>query len=159
VFRPGVLRRFGWRVIDVPGRDWLRAPAAVLERIEQALRGEQEADDEAFELELASNDVSSTEPEADQVSAAPSVMPASTSASGPADEVRSLSFEQGTSRKFWRVARAGTELTISYGRIGTAGQVTIKTFETVERASRELKKLSEEKLRKGYVEGEDQVLS
>jgi predicted DNA-binding WGR domain protein len=57
------------------------------------------------------------------------------------------------------VARAGTELTISYGRIGTAGQVTIKTFETVERASRELKKLSEEKLRKGYVEGEDQVLS
>lgn len=157
VFRPGVLRRFGWRVIDVPGRDWLGAPETVVERIEQVLRGEQEVDEEVFELALSSHDSSSLEPEVDPASTTPQRTPASINASGPVDEVRNLSFEQGTSRKFWRVTRAGTDLTISYGRIGTVGQVTIKTFETVERASREIKKLAEEKLRKGYVEVVGQV--
>jgi predicted DNA-binding WGR domain protein len=153
-------------VIDVPGRDWLHVPEAVVERIEQALRGEQEADEETFDFDLTSNTPSSPELAVELVSApAPArpvhigASPTSISALGPADEVRSLSFERGTSRKFWRVARAGSELMISYGRVGTAGQVTIKTFESVERASRELKKLTEEKLRKGYVEGEDQALS
>jgi very-short-patch-repair endonuclease len=37
VFRPGVLRAFGWTVIDVPSNAWQKDPAAVLARIEAAL--------------------------------------------------------------------------------------------------------------------------
>ncbi|MYZ44390.1 AAA domain-containing protein [Schauerella aestuarii] len=37
VFRPGVLRAFGWTVIDVPSNAWLKDPDAVLARIEAAL--------------------------------------------------------------------------------------------------------------------------
>ncbi|MDQ2183648.1 AAA domain-containing protein [Alcaligenaceae bacterium A4P071] len=37
VFRPGVLRSFGWTVIDVPSNAWLKDPDAVLARIEAAL--------------------------------------------------------------------------------------------------------------------------
>jgi predicted DNA-binding WGR domain protein len=153
VFRPGVLRRFGWRVLDVPGRDWLRAPGAVIERIELALSGAEEADEEAFELETAALDVS-TAASAPADAPVPAPVPARNDASRVEDEVRSLSFEQGASKKFWRVSRAGADLTISYGRIGTAGQSIIKTFETGERASRELRKLTEEKLQKGYVDKE-----
>ncbi|MET0186710.1 MAG: DNA helicase, partial [Achromobacter sp.] len=37
VFRPGVLRAFGWTVIDVPSNAWLKDPDAVLARIDAAL--------------------------------------------------------------------------------------------------------------------------
>ena len=61
-------------------------------------------------------------------------------------------WEQGTSRKFWRAALAGRELTVTFGRIGSQGQSSLKAFDSEERAQREMDKLVAEKLRKGYVE-------
>ncbi|WP_349656531.1 AAA domain-containing protein [Xanthomonas sp. 10-10] len=159
VFRPGVLRRFGWNVIDVPGRDWLRAPDGVLVRIETALAGENIEED--AELDLALDDMlQASLPIAPTDSAALLPTPTQPATSAPsqppmADALRSLRFEQGSSRKFWRVARNGTELSVSFGRIGTTGQTTLKAFDTVERATREMDKLTAEKLRKGYVEDAD----
>jgi predicted DNA-binding WGR domain protein len=66
--------------------------------------------------------------------------------------MREFTFQQGTSNKFWRIGVSGAELTVAYGRVGTRGQTVIKTFDTPARAERELAKLIDEKLRKGYVE-------
>lgn len=153
VFRPDVLRRFGWRVIDVPGRDWLRAPERVLQRIQAALDGEQD-NEGACDLDL---DAVPAPPliqagDASATIASPQVRPSPAASSGKVDAVRSLRFEQGTSHKFWRVARSGTALSVSFGRIGTQGQTTLKEFESTARATREMDKLVAEKLRKGYVE-------
>ncbi|MFP3458326.1 WGR domain-containing protein, partial [Psychrobacter sp. SIMBA_152] len=53
---------------------------------------------------------------------APAQTEAVAAAGVPTDCVRSLRFEQGTSSKFWRASLRGTELNVTYGRIGSAGQ-------------------------------------
>jgi predicted DNA-binding WGR domain protein len=68
------------------------------------------------------------------------------------DEEHSLTSEQGSSYKFWRVALRGAELTVAYGRIGSAGQQVRKEFESAQKARVEMEKLVAEKLRKGYTE-------
>jgi len=150
VFRPGILRSFGWRVIDVPGRDWLSDPQAVLSRIIAALSGVVEPEDEpmAFDSLPGVLEPGPGEPPPARTSGASEPGPVA-SADATARRFR---FEQGTSRKFWRIALAGAELTVTFGRIGSTGQSNVKTFETVDRAMREMEKLVSEKLRKGYVE-------
>lgn len=142
VFRPGVLRGFGWRVIDVPGRDWLRSPDVVLSRIEAVLKGEDvsEADESSFEALDAALPVAATPP---------SLQPEPADATG--DLVRRrLVFEQGSSRKFWQVAVEGNQLTVTFGRIGSNGQNNVKVYDSAERTRREMDKLVAEKLGKGY---------
>src|SRR5262249_34190285 len=41
VFRPNLLRAFGWNVMRVLSRDWFETAGAVLRNIDAALRGEQ----------------------------------------------------------------------------------------------------------------------
>ncbi len=144
VFRPGVLRSFGWRVLDIPGKDWLDNPGAVLQRIEAMLSsGKDRALDQMVDpIPLARQPVAAAVAEDAQAPAG--------DAAG--EYVRSLHFEQGASRKFWRASLRGTGLTVSYGRIGSSGQSLLKQFETPERAMREMEKLVDEKLRKGYAE-------
>ncbi|OXJ13178.1 AAA domain-containing protein [Burkholderia sp. AU6039] len=146
VFRPGILRGFGWRVLDIPGKDWLDDSAAVLARIEAMLAdGEDRALDQEIELPMSSVQTSAHgSTAAEQATVA--------EAGVTTEWVRSLRFEQGTSSKFWRASVRGTELNVTYGRIGTNGQANLKQFATVERARREMDKLVAEKLRKGYVE-------
>jgi predicted DNA-binding WGR domain protein len=139
VFRPAILRSFGWRVLDVPGQDWLTDADAVVKRIEGALAG---GADPALDVELAALPPP-TRPEAPQPVAA---------TAAPDTHVRSLRFEQGASRKFWTAAVNGSALRVTYGRIGSSGQTLVKEFDSPERAVRELNKLADEKLRKGYVE-------
>ncbi|PHP86152.1 DNA helicase [Burkholderia sp. AU18528] len=146
VFRPDILRGFGWRVLDIPGKDWLDDPAAVLARIEAMLvDGQDRALDQ--EIELPAPAVQAPAPEE-----ATGQKEAVAAAVVPTERVRSLRFEQGASSKFWRASLRGTELNVTYGRIGSTGQANLKQFETVERAQREMDKLVTEKLRKGYVE-------
>jgi predicted DNA-binding WGR domain protein len=147
VFRPAILRSFGWRVLDVPGKDWLADADAVLVRIEAMLA---HGSDPALELELG-DELPGKETQAPLVEAQGTPNPASAGQS-PAANVRSLRFEQGSSRKFWRAEADGGSLRVTYGRIGSAGQSIDKRFESSERALRELHKLADEKLRKGYVE-------
>lgn len=150
VFRPGILRSFGWNVIDVPGRDWLRDPQAVLGRIERALSGAAEHDEDFVDPD---SPLSAATRAQDRQTAADLSHDVGQDAAGsvPA-KVRQFRFEQGTSRKFWRILLAGTELNVTFGRIGSVGQSSLKTFETTERAEREMEKLVSEKLRKGYIE-------
>jgi hypothetical protein len=49
VFRPAILRSFGWQVLDLPGKDWLDDRDAVIARIEKMLA---QGEDPALERQL-----------------------------------------------------------------------------------------------------------
>ena len=66
--------------------------------------------------------------------------------------MRTFEFSDAKSHKFWNVAVDGASFTVTYGKIGTAGQSQTKTFPTPEKAQAEADKLVREKTGKGYVE-------
>jgi predicted DNA-binding WGR domain protein len=59
---------------------------------------------------------------------------------------------EGSSSKFWEVEVAGSELTVRFGRIGTAGQAKTKALASQAAAEKERDALVKEKVGKGYVE-------
>lgn len=63
-----------------------------------------------------------------------------------------LEFHEGTSSKFWQIEVAESNLTVTFGKIGTNGQSQIKTFESPEAAQKEAEKLAATKRKKGYVD-------
>jgi predicted DNA-binding WGR domain protein len=163
VSRPRILQTFGWNVERVLSCDWLHDPEGVLRRLERALKrapGEKdqaaaEADEAvaAAVAEAAASIESETlaqapaEPEsAPRPARDPVPVPA------PADNMRRFEFTEGDSRKFWQIGRTGSDVTVSWGRIGTKGQLQIKQLGDEARAERELQKLIGEKVRKGYIE-------
>ena len=151
VFRPGILRSFGWRVLDIPGKDWLTDANGVLTRIEAMLT---DGEDRALSAEVELLAPRQTPPSALSADVANvDVRAAEAAQTAQTEVVRTLRFEQGGSSKFWCARLRSTELSVSYGRIGSNGQTNLKEFDTPERARREMDKLVAEKLRKGYVEG------
>ncbi|HMN46914.1 MAG TPA: DUF4132 domain-containing protein [Povalibacter sp.] len=65
---------------------------------------------------------------------------------------RTFEFSEGTSNKFWTITLGGCTHTVSYGRIGTAGQALTAEFASEAEAQKSHDKLVAEKLKKGYVE-------
>ena len=59
-------------------------------------------------------------------------------------------FSEGTSNKFWQIELEGTSFTTTFGKIGTAGQSSTKSFDTDAKAESEYNKLIAEKTKKGY---------
>jgi uncharacterized protein (TIGR02996 family) len=57
---------------------------------------------------------------------------------------------ESTSNKFWEIKLSGASFTTTYGKIGTAGQTTLKDFKTEAEAKKEYDKLVAEKTKKGY---------
>ncbi|MBL8826922.1 MAG: WGR domain-containing protein [Planctomycetaceae bacterium] len=70
---------------------------------------------------------------------------------------RRFEFVGGTSAKFWEVHVSGVGVTITFGRIGTEGQVLTKSFATAAAATKYAEKQVSAKLAKGYVECRSQV--
>ncbi|MEN3950512.1 AAA domain-containing protein [Iodidimonas sp. SYSU 1G8] len=140
VFQPTLLRRFGWRVIDIPSSSWLRDPEAVIDQIERALEQVEDTDDDPFDLSIP------------LPAMAPSAPSTKASATLPTEtqDFTELRLQQGRSDKFWKVAVNGPEMTVMYGRTGTKGTTLVKVFDSAERAEREARKLMLEKTRKGY---------
>jgi predicted DNA-binding WGR domain protein len=68
---------------------------------------------------------------------------------------RKLIFMDAKSSKFWNINQSGDSYTVTYGRIGSAGQETTKSFASEALALKEAEKLIKEKLSKGYVEAAD----
>jgi predicted DNA-binding WGR domain protein len=147
VFRPNVLKSFGWRVIDIPSNDWLHNKDAVIEAIEAALvDAVGGVDDDPFGalvLPIAMVKVSPSKTTSSDLAS---------HAEGAAISFDEFEIKQGGSRKFWKIAVSDCELTVVFGRIGTKGSTVTKMFESEARAKREATKLIMEKTQKGYLE-------
>ena len=65
---------------------------------------------------------------------------------------RYFEFTAGTSSKFWEVSQEGSDMTTRYGKIGTNGQSSTKSFDSLEKAAAETAKIIAKKVKEGYVE-------
>jgi DNA ligase 1 len=72
--------------------------------------------------------------------------------SAPSQAARRFELIEGSSSKFWEVARDGCAVTVRYGRIGSDGQAKTKELASEELAQRHADGLIEEKVAKGYRE-------
>jgi len=66
--------------------------------------------------------------------------------------MRTFQFSDAKSHKFWNIDVEGDRFTVTYGKVGTAGQSQTKAFASAEKAQAEADKLIREKTGKGYVE-------
>jgi uncharacterized protein (TIGR02996 family) len=66
--------------------------------------------------------------------------------------MRTFEFKDGKSNKFWNIELSGKAFTVTFGRIGTAGQTQEKSFPSEAAARAAHDKLVAEKTGKGYVE-------
>jgi len=67
------------------------------------------------------------------------------------DPMARYEFQEGNSSKFWEITLEGTSFTTTYGKLGTEGQMSLKEWDSEERAKKEYEKLVAEKVKKGYV--------
>lgn len=65
---------------------------------------------------------------------------------------RRFEFVEGTSSKFYEVEISGNAVSVTFGRIGTAGQTQAKHFANAAEAQQHATKQIAQKLKKGYVE-------
>lgn len=65
---------------------------------------------------------------------------------------RYFEFVGGASAKFWEVSISENEVTVRFGRIGTAGQTQVKTLADANAATKHAEGLVKSKLAKGYLE-------
>ena len=82
-------------------------------------------------------------------------VPAPAPTSSASQAARRFELVEGSSSKFWEVARDGCAVTVRYGRIGSDGQAKTKEFASEELARRHADGLIEEKVAKGYREHGD----
>ncbi len=66
--------------------------------------------------------------------------------------MRTFEFKEGKSAKFWNIDLKGNAFTVTYGRLGTAGQTQSKSFPDAGKDQAAHDKLIAEKTAKGYVE-------
>lgn len=65
---------------------------------------------------------------------------------------RAFIFQDLKSQKFWSIGVVGTDITISYGKLGANGQTQVKNYAATEEAEKTTSKLTTEKTGKGHVE-------
>lgn len=70
-----------------------------------------------------------------------------------------LKYIDGNSDKFWQIEVNGSEYTVTYGRNGTSGVSQTKTLTDGEECLKVAEKLLNEKIKKGYSENGDVVVS
>ena len=79
--------------------------------------------------------------------------PVTTSAPAPATGgPRHFEYVEGKSSKFWEITGSGVEVTVRYGRIGSAGQTKTKSFADYAAAQAYVTKMIAEKTEEGYLE-------
>ena len=147
--RPAILQSFGWRTMHVFAKDWLQQPEKIMEQIIRRLK--EEAVVEIFE----EKEIISAEEEM-QITSEPAPIQPAVSHEQVLPGFENVQFDrfvfsEGNSNKFWEAAVQENKLIVRYGRIGTKGQVQLKTFADTEAAIREKEKMIREKTGKGYL--------
>jgi superfamily I DNA and/or RNA helicase/predicted DNA-binding WGR domain protein len=126
--RPSIMQSFGWRVTSVYAKDWLEDNNRVLDILLKQIEGnfeQQEANSMRNEsineiIVNNENDLSFTK----------------------------VVFADGD--RFWEIAHREEQLTIRFGKMGTKGQILIKTFANEIEANFAKEKLIEEQLNSGF---------
>ena len=67
--------------------------------------------------------------------------------------LRYLVFQDGKSHKFWSIDVSGASFTVTYGKVGSDGRKSTKTFPSVAACQKEAEKLVNQKIKKGYEDG------
>lgn len=152
--RPAILKNFGWRILPVFAKDWLHQPEKVLEQIVKRINEEPQEETEEIDVPLPEPSVDTNTLNAQTEN---TINPPSAKAEPAATPYDHLVFKRytltdETSNKFWEAAIEDARLIIRFGRIGTKGQVQVKTFGDAAMAEREREKMIREKTGKGYVE-------
>ena len=148
--RPAILKSFGWRTMHLYAKDWLQNPQKMVELIVKRIN-ETQIDDTEEEVELPTFDKIVEDQEIDTEQQ--TIKSASTSEPVIGYEqavFERLIYTDMGSNKFWESAIEDVKLIIRFGKIGTKGQVNIKTFSSQELAKKEREKVVKEKLNKGY---------
>jgi predicted DNA-binding WGR domain protein len=83
---------------------------------------------------------------------APAAAAAPPAAPAAAPKRRRFEFSEGTSNKFWEVWVEGSVLNTQWGKIGTEGRNTVKSFPDAAKAQAAAEKLIKEKTGEGYKE-------
>lgn len=144
VQRPEILKAFGWKVMHVFAKDWLKDAEKVLTNIVKRINEKPQA---AAETEIQDELVEMNEP-AVLIEEKP---PVSNVLPGFEDAIfERLVFKDEQSNKFWEVAIHGNKLLVRYGKVGSKGQVQIKSYDDVWKAAGEKEKMIREKKSKGY---------
>ncbi|WP_016757279.1 leucine-rich repeat domain-containing protein [Leptospira santarosai] len=65
-----------------------------------------------------------------------------------------LTYQDEGSNKFWSIDVSGSTFTVTFGKAGSSGQNSVKTFGDEQECLKEAEKLLREKLKKGYLETE-----
>lgn len=148
--RPAILQSFGWRSINVFAKDWLQQPEKVIEQIIKKIKEEPVAE---LPEEETADPVIIEKAEEFPIVPVEEAKPVNQPANIPGFEglqFERVEFTDATSNKFWEATTQENKLIIRFGRIGTKGQVQLKSFENAEKAVKEKEKMLREKLGKGY---------
>ena len=128
------------------------APAAAPAKaaVKKAAVFDDEGDDDEDEAPKAKKAAKAAAP----AKAAPAAKPAAPAkaATTVSEGARLFEFVEGSSAKFWEIKLEGTSFTTRYGKLGTEGQMSMKEYDSEEKAQKEYDKLVTEKTKKGYVE-------
>ena len=66
--------------------------------------------------------------------------------------MRTFQYSDAKSHKFWNIDVSGRSFTVTFGKVGTAGQTQTKNLASDKLAQAEADKLIREKVKKGYTE-------
>ena len=72
------------------------------------------------------------------------------SSSNPEQLSYYLEFTEGNSRKFWSIKLVGTNVESNWGKIGSTGRLSVKKFDTKDKAIEFIDKQTKNKIKKGY---------
>lgn len=147
ILKPNILINFGWNILSVYAKDWLENKSKVLQMIANKIEGKNEIIKEETSSKINIDDVLNhriTQSEEKQKNIIDNFnSPTNT------NTVR-LTFEENNSSKFWQITQNKQRLIIEFGKVNTNGQKIIKPYSTEEEADKEMKKLIEQKKKKGY---------
>jgi predicted DNA-binding WGR domain protein len=150
--RPGVLKSFGWKIIQVFAKDWLHQKEKVMKQIFKRLKEEMQPL-EVPEIEIATRAADNQEIIQLEIGLeSQPLVEKQTGVNIPYDHLSytRLTYTDSISNKFWEAATEESKLVVRFGRIGTKGQVQVKTFSSTEQALKEKEKMIREKSSKGY---------
>lgn len=129
LFKPQLLKNNGWNIIQLFSKDWYTDSEKVLEQIIHAIENNQPAAVTDF-TSVISNEPFPVQDIQHQI-------------------IRLETNENGNPR-FWEVKREGVNLIIRYGKMQATGKKNIKPFSNEFTAEKEMQKMIQEKIKKGY---------